>query len=121
VVFIRAGWPMKQKEGDFAKALWNAPVVRLSDMREDWKLGKMKSLLVYWMMCAGHIDAFIVKGPVSQDKLQAAMDVLAKGHMLPDVLGKRAASPVGDGEGEGEMEGGREGKKPRLADDDSGK
>jgi hypothetical protein len=65
--------------------------------------------LVYWVMCAGHIDAFIEKGPVSQDKLQAAMDVLAKVHTLPDLLGKCAASPAGDGEGE--MEGGREGQE----------
>jgi hypothetical protein len=54
VGFLRGGWPMKKKEGDFANALWNAPVVRLSDIREDEKLGKMRSLLVYWMMCAGH-------------------------------------------------------------------
>jgi hypothetical protein len=109
VAFLRGEWPMKQKAGDFAKALWNAPVVRLSNMREDEKLGEMKSLLVYWVMCAGHIDAFIEKGPVSQDKLQAAMDVLAKVHTLPDLLGKCAASPAGDGEGE--MEGGREGQE----------
>jgi hypothetical protein len=79
----------------------------------------MKSLLVYWMLCAGHVECFLEKGPVSWDSLQAALEVLAKGHDAPDTaLGKRAAE-VADDEGEGE--GGSEGKKPRLRVDDSGK
>ena len=88
---------MDRKGGGFAKELWNAAVGRLGSMPEDGNLGKMKLLCVWWMLCATYMEVFVETEPVSQDKLQAAMDVLAKGH---DVQ----ATGFGDDEGNSSKE-----------------
>jgi hypothetical protein len=121
VDFLRGGERISL--ADLKRVVWHAPFSLVADMRGDEKLSKLKSLCVYYDLCAEHVDAFVEVCGVNRKKLQAAMtviwQVMREDEDEDEETGlKRAASPLsGD---MAEHHGGNKGKKARFEEYDGG-
>jgi hypothetical protein len=61
---------------DLGRTVWHAPFSLVAEMRSDGKLAKLKSLCVYYALCAERVDRFVEVGGVKSKRLQAAMTVI---------------------------------------------